>query len=168
MTDAQLEALVSRERPRLVSMLTLYCGDGETAEDLLQEAIIRLLTSRGRGTAVRDPAGWLYRVAVNLANSWLRRRQIERRHRDLSMSVAHSRHDPDLADAVTVRRAVAGLPRRQREALIYRYFLDLTVSATAERMWCAEGTVRALCSQAIDSLARQLDARNQSRGVGMP
>jgi RNA polymerase sigma factor (sigma-70 family) len=53
-----------------------------------------------------------------------------------------------------VRRALAALPARQREAVVLRYVLDLSVDETAQRMGCAAGTVRALTSQGIARLRR--------------
>jgi RNA polymerase sigma factor (sigma-70 family) len=47
---------------------------------------------------------------------------------------------------------VAALPRRQRAALVLRYFSDLSVDRTAEVLGCAPGTVKSLTSQAIASL----------------
>ena len=58
--------------------------------------------------------------------------------------------------ALAVRAAVASLPRRQRAALVARYFADLSVSDTAVLLGCAPGTVKALTSQAISRLQASL------------
>ncbi|MDP3711673.1 MAG: sigma factor-like helix-turn-helix DNA-binding protein [Mycobacteriales bacterium] len=65
----------------------------------------------------------------------------------------------ELADfcALAVRRAVAALPLRQRTALVYRYYSDLSVEQTAEAMGRATGTVKSLTSQAIASLRAHAD-----------
>jgi RNA polymerase sigma-70 factor (ECF subfamily) len=98
---------------------------------------------------------WTYRVAVNLANSWLRRRMAERRaHARLSGRAASAHTDPDPADAVAVRRAVGALPRRQRTALVLRYYADLPVAEVAALMGCAPGTVKSLTSKALTALRR--------------
>ena len=62
----------------------------------------------------------------------------------------------DPSERLALRAVVAGLPRRQREAVVLRYLVDLSVSETAAVMGCAEGTVRALTSQALSSLRTQL------------
>jgi RNA polymerase sigma factor (sigma-70 family) len=99
--------------------------------------------------ASRWPPPGPYRVAINLTNSWLRRRMAERRARArLGARAAGAHLDPDPADAVAIRRAVAALPRRQRTALVLRYYADLPVAEVAALMGCAPGTVKSLTSKA--------------------
>ena len=62
----------------------------------------------------------------------------------------------DPATAMDIRRAVASLPRRQRTALILRYYLDMSVRDVAEAMDCPEGTVKTLTSKSIDALRQSL------------
>ena len=59
--------------------------------------------------------------------------------------------------ATEIRHALASLPRRQREAVLLRFLLDLSVEDTAQRMGCAAGTVRALTAQGVGRL--RLDHR---------
>jgi RNA polymerase sigma-70 factor (sigma-E family) len=146
-----------RVRPRLVGTLSLLCGDGDTAEELAQETLARVWLRWARVRELDEPLAlaWTYRVAVNLANSWLRRRMAERRaHARLSGRVASAHIDPDPADAVTIRRAVAALPRRQRTALVLRYYADLPVAEVAALMGCAPGTVKSLTSKALAAVRR--------------
>jgi RNA polymerase sigma-70 factor (sigma-E family) len=141
-----------RVRPRLVGTLSLLVGDANVAEELAQETLARVWVGWARLGPLTEPArgAWAYRVAVNLANSWWRRRLAERRA--LGRFTDRARGDPDLADAVAVRRAVATLPRRQRTALVLRYYADLPVAEVAALMGCAPGTVKALTSQALRGL----------------
>jgi RNA polymerase sigma factor (sigma-70 family) len=97
-----------------------------------------------------SPEAWAFRVAFNLAASRFRRGAAERRAR--ARLGPPDDHATDHADAVAVRQAVAALPRRQRAALVLRYFADLPVDRTAEVLGCAPGTVKSLTSQAIASL----------------
>jgi RNA polymerase sigma-70 factor (sigma-E family) len=146
-----------RVRPRLVGTLSLLCGDGDTAEELAQETLAQVWLRWARVRELDEPLAlaWTYRVAVNLANSWLRRRMAERRaHARLSGRVASAHIDPDPADAVTIRRAVAALPRRQRTALVLRYYADLPVAEVAALMGCAPGTVKSLTSKALAAVRR--------------
>lgn len=53
---------------------------------------------------------------------------------------------------IAVRRAVAELPRRQKTALVLRYYAELSVVDTAEVMSCRPGTVKSLTHRAIDNL----------------
>lgn len=63
----------------------------------------------------------------------------------------------DAAEDFAVRDAVSRLPVRQREAVVFRYFGQLSVRETAAAMGCAEGTVRALTSQGIAALRAHFD-----------
>ena len=147
-----------RTRPRLVGALSLLTGDRGVAEELAQEALVRAWSRWRQVGRLGEPAvsAWTYRVAVNLANSWLRRRVAERRAMARFGSGAVSDHvDPDVADKIAIRRAVAALPRRQRTALVLRYFVDLPVAEVAEVMQCPPGTVKSLTSLAMTNLRRQ-------------
>jgi RNA polymerase sigma factor (sigma-70 family) len=146
-----------RVRPRLVGTLSLLCGDGDTAEELAQETLARVWLRWSRVHELDEPLAiaWTCRVAVNLANSWLRRRIAERRARARLAARATDAHvDPDPADAVAIRRAVAALPRRRRTALVLRYYADLPVSEVAALMGGAPGTVKSLTSKALTALRR--------------
>jgi DNA-directed RNA polymerase specialized sigma24 family protein len=116
-----------RVRPRLVGTLSLLCGDGEAGEELAQETLARV---------------WRRRVAERRARARLAVRGVG----------AHV--DPDPADAVAVRQAVAALPRRQRTALVLRYYADLPVAEVAGLMGCAPGTVKSLTSKALEAMRR--------------
>lgn len=146
-----------RVRPRLVGTLSLICGDGDTAEELAQETLARVWRHWSRVRELGEPlaTAWTYRVAINLTNSWLRRRVAERRARArLGAQAAGAHIDPDPADAVAIRRAVAALPRRQRTALVLRYYADLPVAEVAALMGCAPGTVKSLTSKALTALRK--------------
>lgn len=142
-------------RPRLVGTLTLLCGDAQVAEELAQETLARLWVNWSklhRSTAERADA-WAYRVAINLANSWWRRLAAERRARArLAMFTPADPPGPDLAEASAIRQAVAALPRRQRTALVLRYYADLPIGEVATLMGCAPGTVKSLTNRAISAL----------------
>ena len=94
-------------------------------------------------------------MAFNLAKSGFRRLRVARRVAALCDGAAASDSDP--TDAITVRSAVAALPPRQRAAVVLRYFNDLSVADTAEILGCADGTVKALTSQALATLRSRLD-----------
>lgn len=141
------------EHPRLVGSMSLYTGDAALAEELAQEALARACRQWSQVSVMAAPGAWVHRVAINLANSHFRRLLLERRARQRIVDSQRTA-DPDVASAVAVRTAVAALPRRQRTAIVLRYFLDLPVKDVAAAMGCREGTVRALTSQAITALRR--------------
>lgn len=140
-----------QEYPRLVGSLALYVGNRQVAEELAQDALIRLCQRWPRAERINNPSAWLHRVAFNLARSMFRRRAAERR--------AMARHGGDQAaystdDATTiaVRQAVATLPPRMREVVIHRYLLGDSVQQTAHAMGCATGTVKSLTHKALNAL----------------
>lgn len=152
-TDLELAALCQREHPVLVGALGLYLGDRHEAEDLAQEALVRLC-QRWPLQDVENPAAWVMRVAFNLATSRFRRLRVHRRAlTTLSSRSSRGEDDsPDTAEVVAVRRAVLDLPDRQRRAVVLRYFADLSVRDTAAQLGCPEGTVKTLVFQAMKAL----------------
>ena len=143
--------------PRLVAAVTHYCGDVHVAEELVQEALVRACRRWSHVSGLSSPEGWTYRVAVNLANSAWRRQRAELR--------AYSRHGPSepltrsvaVEDQQAVHAALQALTDRQREAVILRYLLDLSVEQTAELLGKRPGAVRALTHRAIARLRSALD-----------
>jgi RNA polymerase sigma factor (sigma-70 family) len=136
----------------LVGALTLYCGNRAVAEELAQEALVRAFQ---RWAAIESPRAWTYAVAFNLARSTFRRQAAERRAHDRAAQLSGDGSvDPDTTSAIAVRQAVAALAPRQRQVVACRFYAQLTVAESAAVMGCAEGTVKALTSQAIAVLRR--------------
>ncbi len=152
--EHEVEGFCRVEHPRLVQSMTLYTGDADLAAELAQEALARAHRDWARVGAMDAPGGWTHRVAVNLANSHLRRKRLERAARQRAVARQplfwHDRRPSEDFDGLL--REVASLPRRQREAVALRFLLDLSIEQTATRMDCAPGTVRALTAQAIATL----------------
>lgn len=151
------DVFARREYGRLVRALTLYCRDGRVAEELTQDAFVRAYQRWGRVAGLDRPDAWLHRVAFNLARSWWRRRLAEQR--------AYARHGPDSpvesgpsgAMSLSVREAVAGLPPRQREVVVLRFFLQHTATETAELLDITPNAVAAATFKAVRSLRDVLD-----------
>ncbi|HVE94117.1 MAG TPA: sigma-70 family RNA polymerase sigma factor [Acidimicrobiales bacterium] len=141
-----------REYERLFGTLRLYVGDLVLAEDLTQEALARAVKHWPRVRNMDAPGAWLHRVSINLANSAFRRRRALRRAEVRAGPAPDSYEDRDSPTVVAVREAVRSLAPRQREVIVLRFFQDLPVRATAERMGCAEGTVKGLLADAIRAL----------------
>ncbi len=149
--------LCSRLQPAVFGALLLYCGSRETAEELTQETLARVWENWSSVSTMEHPDRWALRVGLNLAKSTFRRRRVARRAQALlanSSSVAEA----DPLSGVVLRSAIATLPSRQRSAVVLRYFNDLSVAETATVLGCAEGTVKALTSQAIAGLRERLGA----------
>ena len=151
--NGELAHFCRTEHPRLVGVLSLYCGDRYVAEELAQEAIVRVISDWGRVRRLDAPGAWAHRVAINLANSHLRRKLAERRAKQrLSARTPRAHHDPDTPTAVAVRAAVASLPKRQKAVVVLRFFADLSVREVADLLDLPDGTVKSLTSRALASL----------------
>lgn len=147
---ADLVAMCRYEHPRLVGALGYYTGDPHVAEELAQEALLKLCEHWDRVRTMDSPGGWLHQVAMNLANSAHRRRKIARLAEGRMTSP--DRPSPESDVALVVRGAVAGLPRPMREIVVLRFFLDLSVAEVARLLDRPEGTVKVMTSRAIKQL----------------
>lgn len=139
---------------RLAYLLT---GDASLAEDLVQDAFVRLA---GRLLHLRDPGGfhaYLRQTIVNLARSHFRRQTIERRFIERQPEPLPV-SDPDLSDRESTRRALMELPIRQRTALVLRYLEDLSETQTADLMQCRPAAVKSLVSRGMTTLRTELGA----------
>ena len=138
---------------RLVEAIRLYCGDRGLAEEFAQEALARAYRDWHKVRDLEHPEAWVHRVAINLSRSWFRRVARAR-----TLAAARDHEPPDLGTQEEVRAALLRLPARQRQAVVLRHYADLSIHDTAVAMRCAEGTVRALTSQALTSLRMILEA----------
>jgi RNA polymerase sigma-70 factor (sigma-E family) len=147
---AELYQRHSREGVRLAYLIT---GDLALAEDLVQDAFVRLA---GRLLHLRDPGGfeaYLRRTIVNLANAYFRRRKVERRYVKRQASLRHERSfEADIPTQKAIRAALLALPTRQRTAIVLRFYEDLSEARTAELMRCRPGTVKSLVSRGLEKL----------------
>ena len=150
----RVEDLCVAMLPKLVGALGFWCGDRFVAEELAQETLSRMREHREAVGQMARPDAWAYRTAINLSRSWFRRRAAERRARTrwASKSLGLDEHDP--TDRIAVGEAVAALPKRQREALVLRYYADLSVTEAAQTMGCSSGAVKAHTHKAIGALRK--------------
>ena len=146
------EAFYEREHARLVTSLLLATGDADLAHDAADEAFLRALMAWPRVQPMDAPAGWVYRVAVNVARRRGRRRAIERQ--------LLARHRPPTevpAPAGEAWELVRALPDRQRLAVVLRFVADLTEPQIAAVMGISRSTVSSTLADANRTLARALE-----------
>jgi RNA polymerase sigma factor (sigma-70 family) len=139
-------------------MALLLVGDKPSAEDVVQEAFLGLFRGLGR---LSDPArapAYLRVSVLNGCRSVLRARKRARlRGAGGDFPAVWSAESAVLADQERreALAAVAGLPRRQREVLVLRYFLGLSDSEIAADLGISRGTVVSTASRALAALARK-------------
>jgi RNA polymerase sigma-70 factor (sigma-E family) len=137
----------------------LLTGHAQDAEDLVQTTLVKVVPQWRR--IADNPEPYVRRVLVNEnVSRWRRRRWRERPTDALPEQLAH---DPDVAELVAVRSALASLAPRQRAVLVLRYYEGLTEAEIADQLGIAPGTVK---SQARDGLARLRAALPDGEDVG--
>jgi RNA polymerase sigma-70 factor (sigma-E family) len=146
-----LEDLYARNATGAIRLAYLLTGDRGLAEDLVQDAFVRLT---GRLLHVRNPGGfhaYLRTTVINLARAHHRRMRVERRFLERRTANATSTL-PDVSEREALRQALLALPIRQRTALVLRFYEDLSEAETAEVMRCRPGTVKSLVSRGKEAL----------------
>jgi RNA polymerase sigma-70 factor (ECF subfamily) len=143
--------------PRLVAAIALASGSRAAAEDAVQEALLRAWERSEKGEEIESMQAWITTVALNLTRSGLRRLRSERRAKS-RLREAGWGEDPalDAGRTVDVERALATLPRRQREAVVLRYYLQLDTREVAVALGVSEGTVKSTLFRARAALADAL------------
>jgi RNA polymerase sigma-70 factor (ECF subfamily) len=147
------EDLFDEQHERLYRALYLIVGNTHEAEELMQDAFVKVLE---RWDRIDNPAGYLYRSALNSTRSRFRRLQVAAK-RTLSPGEPE---DPfaaaDLRDQVV--RSLRALPERQRAALVLLDLLDLSSDEAAKVLRVTPATVRSLASHARAALKNSMEA----------
>lgn len=125
--------------------------DGDLAQEAVDEAMTRAFQHWSYVVTLDNPAGWVYRVAVNWAINGVRKRQREHLYRSRQrLSHIHVDATHDIADAVGV------LPLGQRQVVVLRLLMDWSVRDTAAALGIGEGTVKSRLSRALEHLRKEL------------
>ena len=157
--EGGLGELYTRHAGSAVGLAYLLTGDRFLAEDLAQEAFVRLA---GRFRHLRDAGAfeaYLRRTVVNLFTSQLRRRRLERAYLKREAARSEPRHeDPDVASRDELWRAVHRLPERQRAAVVLRYYEDLSEREVATTIGCSAAAAKSLIARGMQALRADVGA----------
>ena len=154
------ESIVNRWQGPLINLAYRFCRDRSRAEDMAQEAFLRVY--RGLKNWRRDAAfsTWIFAIAMNTYRSELRRMPERTMPPEsievLDAVVAGSTNSNDGDRDRAVRRAVSALPAKYREVLVLFYFHEMDVVATAKSLGLPEGTVKARLSRGRSILREKL------------
>ncbi|MFC7490943.1 MULTISPECIES: RNA polymerase sigma factor [unclassified Knoellia] len=153
-------ALFAVEAGSLTRLARFYLDDRTAAEDLVQEAFIRLSRSSGRIRHGGSAAAYLRSIVINLARDHNRRGLVSLRHRPPAVPDAPSAEEDAHARAErqAVIDALRSLPRRQRDCVTLRYYLDLGIPDIAETLGLSANTVKTHLQRGLATLAQTLEA----------
>jgi RNA polymerase sigma-70 factor (sigma-E family) len=140
---------------RLAFLLT---GDSALAEDLVQDAFVRVV-GRFRHLRVPDAFGsYLRRTIVNLHTSQLRRRRLERAYLEREGRTILDASPPDVGVREELWHAILALPARQRAAVVLRYYEGLSERETAGVLGCSTTATKSLITRAMHSLRTEIES----------
>jgi RNA polymerase sigma-70 factor (sigma-E family) len=160
---SRIAELYVRHADGAVRLAYLLVGDRALAEDVVQDAFVRVF---GRLAHLRDPGAfepYLRRTVVNLCRSTLRRWKVERAYlrreeRTLGREPV-ARPGSSIEERDEIWHAMRSLTPRQRAAIVLRFYEDLPEREVAEILRCRPGTVKSLVSRGLETL------RHEMRGV---
>ncbi|MEV6621983.1 SigE family RNA polymerase sigma factor [Amycolatopsis sp. NPDC051106] len=134
----------------------LLCGDWHLAEDLVQNALVKLYRVWPKITR-RGPVDNYARQV--LLRCWLDERRRPWRHRERRDGVVPEQPSsaPETGISAPLLRALAEVPPKQRAAVVLRYCADLPAADVAEVLRCSEGTVRSQAARGLETLRGVLE-----------
>jgi RNA polymerase sigma-70 factor (sigma-E family) len=162
--DEAVSSLYAAHYRGLVRLAVLLLRDVGESEEVVQDAFVAM---HGRWGRLRDPdkaLAYLRRAVLNGSRSALRRRGVRERHvPDAPAPVPSAEHTAMRAeDHRVVVAALRNLPDRQREAVVLRYYADLSEADTAGVMGISRGAVKSHTARGMAALRRHLDSGRQS------
>ena len=159
--DALVEQMFAEQGASLVRLARVFCDDRDAAEDLVQEAFIRLHRSAGSIRDLRRAPAFLRSIVINLARDHNRRGLMSLRHRasaDLPASPAEpderALHDEEVDEVLGALRT---LPERQRACLVLHYYEQLSIAEVAETLRISTNSVKTHCRRGLATLESRLE-----------
>ncbi len=154
--------LFTAEGASLVRLARLFVDDRDAAEDIVQEAFLRLARSAGRIQDDRKAPAYLRSIVLNLARDHNRRGLVSLRHHATAareIAVDEGSLDGDILRGEEHREvldAVRNLPIRQRDCIALRYFEELGIPAIAATLGISSNSVKTHLSRGMVALTRSL------------
>jgi RNA polymerase sigma-70 factor (sigma-E family) len=154
----QVTALYQAHSLGLVRLAVLMVGDQPTAEDVVQDAFLALYR---RWPTLKDPDRALAYAHASVLNGCRMVHRANSRHDGITLATpddTESAEETALLGEATreVLTALRRLPARQREAVVLRYYLDMTEDQAAQAMRVSRGTVKSATSRGLAALGRLL------------
>jgi RNA polymerase sigma factor (sigma-70 family) len=161
--------IVTRKLPRIVALASRMLGDRAEADDVAQEAFLRIwnIAPRWRAGEARFDT-WLHRVTLNLCYDRLRKHRETLLADDEFPEQADAAPLPDqrldaASESARIERALSRLPARQREALVLQYYQDLSNAESAALMGISVDALESLLARARRGLKTALAADDRNK-----
>ena len=155
-TPRSFEAFYDTEGRTLFRRLWLVTGDRAEAEEIMQDAFMKVWERWDQVGVMDDPVGYLYRTAMNLFRRRYRRAVLAIRR---SVGLAPTQDDfADADDRETVRGVLSTLPPRQRAALVLTEMLGFSAKEAGRALGVQASTVRSLSHQGRESFRQAMEA----------
>lgn len=167
-TRDEVAALYACSCPRLLGLLISIGGSRSEAEEVAQDAYVRLLQHWSKVRGYEDPESWVRVVAVRLLISRRRRAKVATLglRRLAGRAQQHQHEQSDLtAAAVAISAALDALPVSQRAVVILHHVMDLPVEQVASELRVPVGTVKSRLSRARAALAPLLNEYEEITNV---
>lgn len=163
-TDAGFSEYVAAHADQVRFTAYLLCGDWHEAEDLAQAAFVRLYLVWGRIDRTEPINAYVRKIVTRAYLN--ERRRLWRKLERLTSAPPEPPSAPAPApeQRMLVMWALAQVPRRQRAALVLRYWEDLSLVDTADVLGCSVGNVKSQCARGLQRL-RELLPSDMARGV---
>jgi RNA polymerase sigma-70 factor (sigma-E family) len=158
--DALVAQMFAQEGTSLVRLARFFCDDRNAAEDLVQEAFIRLHRSADSIRDIERVPAFLRSIVINLARDHNRRGLMSLRHRNAADLPSAPREPVDDAiagdETVAVLDALRLLPERQRACLVLHYYEELSIGEVAETLHISKNSVKTHCRRGLAALESRL------------
>ncbi|HJL98093.1 MAG: sigma-70 family RNA polymerase sigma factor [Acidimicrobiales bacterium] len=147
------DTFYAANRDQIARALSLSLRNPDLGAEAADEAFVRACQRWAEVSTFANPQGWVYRVAMNWARSWLRRARREREKRPLLVKAEFA--EDKMVD-VDLERALESLAPAHRTVVVARFFMEWSVEETAEALGIRPGTVKSRLSRALNQLAGEL------------
>ena len=158
--DALVAEMFAQEGRALVRLARLFCDDRNAAEDLEQEAFIRLHRSAGSIRDMSRAPQFLRSIVINLARDHNRRGLMSLRHHDSAVRPGEPSAPDELTvvgdESTAVLDALRELPERQRACLVLRYYEELSMGEVADTLRISKNSVKTHCRRGLAALESRL------------
>ena len=179
-TEQELNDFLKSVEKRAFKRSVYHVRNEESALDIVQDSMMKLAEHYGDKPVAELPM-LFQRILSNCTLDWFRRQKtrnalfsnmsdFEVAGEDGDFDILEALHSGESSESAedSTRRAqilreieieIQGLPTRQREAFLMRYWEEMDVAETAAAMGCSEGSVKTHCSRAVQALSRALTAK---------